>query len=117
MRTYGRTYDQNGKPTWVVVTTDTNGYNDNVYLTTLLQVLQLNLQESPFWANYGLPDQQSVLQQIAPDFYVAITQQQFSQYFASLSIARSISADGITPTYLVSCVFQSGAILVTEVPQ
>jgi hypothetical protein len=45
----------------VEVTTDANGYNDAVYLTTLSQVLKLNLGESPFYANYGIPQYQSVL--------------------------------------------------------
>lgn len=44
MRTYGR--DKDGK--WVTVTTDENGFNDSVYLTTLVQNLKLSPQESPF---------------------------------------------------------------------
>ena len=83
MRTWGRI---NG--VWTEVSTDANGNNDLVWLTTLIQVLKLNLNESPFFGNYGLPAHQSVVQQVAPDFYVAQTQQQFAQYFASLIIAR-----------------------------
>jgi hypothetical protein len=85
MRTYGRTQDVlSGKKTWWVVTTDGNGYNDSVYLTTLVQVLKLNLGESPFFANYGIPAHQSIVSQVYPDFYMAKTQQQFAPYFASL---------------------------------
>lgn len=51
MRTYGR--DKDGK--WVTVTTDENGFNDSVYLTTLVQNLKLSPQESPFFANHGIP--------------------------------------------------------------
>ena len=40
MRTYGRVGQVNGiGGTWVVIETDANGFNDNVYLTTLAQVL------------------------------------------------------------------------------
>ena len=35
MRTYGRNYNPDGTYTWVEVSTDANGYNDDVYLTTL----------------------------------------------------------------------------------
>lgn len=111
MRTYGRTFDANNNPTWQVVETDANGANDAVYLTTLAQCLKLNLQESPFYANYGLPDHQSVLQQIAPDFYVAQTQQQFAPFFASLNISRVPSPDGVTPTYQVNVITNQGVRL------
>ena len=44
MRTYGQ--DESGK--WVTIATDANGFNDAVYLTTLVQNLKLAPQESPF---------------------------------------------------------------------
>jgi hypothetical protein len=117
MRTYGRVYDPDGlNPKWVEVTTDANGFDDAVWLTTLIQVLKLNLQESPFFAQYGLPAVQSVMQQLAPDYYISITQQQFAPYFANLQISRSISADGITPTYLCNVLTNQGAALLIEVP-
>ena len=85
MRTYGRTQDVlSGKKKWWVVTTDINGFNDSVWLTDLAQVLKLNLGESPFFANYGIPAHPSVVTQIYPDFYMARTQQQFAHHFASL---------------------------------
>jgi hypothetical protein len=108
MRTYGRVYNADGTYTWVVVTTDANGFNDWVWLTTLLQVLQLNLNESPFYANYGIPAHQAVVQQVFPDLYVAITQQQFSQYFASLVIAKQNQP---TPTYNVNVTTHQGAVV------
>ena len=112
MRTYGRIPNGAGGLTWVEVTTDANGYNDDVYLTTLCQVLSLFLNESPFYANYGIPAQQSVMQQIMPDFYASMTQQQFAQFFASLAIAR-VSAN--PPTYQVNVLTNSGAILTRTV--
>lgn len=106
MRTYGRIYDELGEPTWVEVETADNGDNSYVYITTLIQCLKLILQESPFYANYGIPAIQSVVQQILPDFYVAQTQVQFAPYFASLIVSR-ISAD--PPTYQVNVVTKQGA--------
>lgn len=106
MRTYGRiTNPITGKKTWVVVQTDANGSNDYVWITTLCQVLQLNLGESPFYANSGLPAKPSIVQQVAPDFYVSRMQQQFAQYFASLIIAKVVGAD---PTYRINITTNQG---------
>ena len=107
MRTYGRIPVVPGGPPvkWVMVETDANGMNDGVWLTTLIQVLKLNLNESPFYANYGIPAKQSVMQQIAPDFYVYLTQYQFSPYFANLIVSRQ---PGSTPTYTVNVTTNQG---------
>lgn len=96
------------------MTTDANGFDDAVWCTTLAQVIQLNLNESPFFANYGLPDQQSVIQQVAPDYYVAQMQQQFSPYFASLTIAKVPAAE--QPTYNIAVLTNQGAKRVFQVP-
>lgn len=108
MRTYGRITLPDGSRQWQEVTTDANGNNDLVWLTTLTQVLQLNLGESPFYATYGIPAQQSVIQQIFPDYYVALTQQLFSQYFASLIITKQ---PGSTPTYNITVVTHQGVTI------
>ena len=113
MRTYGRVTSELGVKSWVVVTTDSNGFNDNVYLTTLIQCLLLILGESPFNANYGIPAQQSLVQQVFPDFYVAQTQQQFAQYFANLMITKVVSAN---PLYRVNVVRNSGARSEVAIP-
>ncbi len=109
MRTWGRVYDEDGSYQWVAVTTDANGYNDNVYLTDLCQVLKLNLGESPFYANYGIPAQQTVVTQVFPDFYAMTTQQQFAPYFASLAITRVNGS--FPPVYNIQAVAHSGAQL------
>jgi len=92
MRTYGRVLvdplQPDGPKRWVEVSTDANGLNDFVYLTAMAQTLKLNLNESPFWANFGIPAKQSVLQQIMPDFYIVYTQQYYSQFFAALIVAK-----------------------------
>lgn len=91
------------------MTTDANGNNDLVYLTTLCQVLKLSLGESPFYANYGLPARQSVMQQVWPDYYVSLVQQTFAPYFAMLSISKQPGT--ITPTYKVTVITHSGVPL------
>jgi hypothetical protein len=97
----------------VKVETAPDGSNDLVYIVTLIQVLKLNLNESPFFANYGIPAHQSVIQQVAPDFNVALTQQLFASYFASLSIIkRSLP----TPTYDVRIVTHQGVVINETIP-
>lgn len=101
-----------GAQAWQVVETDANGSNDLVYLTTLTQVLQLSLNESPFYANSGIPAQQSVVQQVFPDYYAALSQQAFSPYFASLLINRT---SGKTPQYAVAAITHQGVKLNAQV--
>lgn len=113
MRTWGRVTNQDGSLSWKVVTTDANGFNDMVLITALCQVLLLNLGESPFYATNGIPAQQSVMQQIFPDYYVALTQQTFAPNFASLLISKITSP---TPTYKVVVRTHQGVIINAEVP-
>jgi hypothetical protein len=113
VRTYGRIINPDGTKTWVVVQTDAAGLNDDVFITTLIQCLKLNLGESPFYAQYGIPAHPSVVQQVFPDFYVAQTQQQFAPYFASLLIAKRASP---TPTYDISLTTHAGVKLSASVP-
>lgn len=114
MRTYGRITNSDGSRSWIEVTTDPSGNNDAVYLTTLAQVLQLNLGESPFFANYGIPQYQTIVTQVFPDYYVIQTQSQFSGYFASLTIARQQGQTA--PVYDVSITTHYGVSLNVEVP-
>ncbi len=113
MRVYGRTYDEYGNPTWVVVETASNGDNSMVYLTALAQDLQLNLGESPFYAQNGIPAQQSVITQVFPDYYAMLAQAQYAKYFASLTITRVPQSN--PPVYNVQAVTNQGAILGTSI--
>jgi hypothetical protein len=113
MRVYGRVSDGAGGLRWVVVSTASDGSNDMVYVTALAQVLQLSLNESPFWSSSGVPAQQSVLQQVAPDYYCAITQQAYAPYFASLQITRQTNP---VPTYVVNVITHSGTQISANVP-
>lgn len=109
MRVYGRTTDLYGNKTWVEVSTDQNGHNDDVYLTALAQDLQLNLGESPFYAGYGVPSFQSLITQVYPDYYAMIAQSQYSAYFASLTIARVPLSS--PPIYNVTAITNRGSVL------
>src|SRR5262245_12968771 len=119
MRTYGRTYqfdangDLIGHGPWQIVTTDANGHNDMVMLTTLAQVLLLNEGESPFYADYGIPARNSVIQQIFPDYSVALTQQRFAPQFAALTIHRRETP---TPTYDIRVLTKLGVTLNPQIP-
>lgn len=113
MRTYGRIPNGMGGLTWVEVQTDEKGFDDGVWLTTLAQTLKLNLGESPFFANYGIPAHQSVMTQIFPDYYIAYTQQRYSQYFASLIVAKLPLP---TPNYNITVTTQAGYHLNYSVP-
>ena len=115
MRTWGRPRNQDGSiGPWTEVTTDpSTGLNDLVFVTTLCQVLLLNLGESPFFGNYGIPAHQTIVTQVWPDYYVAFTQQQFAQYFASLIVARQVSP---FPAYNVNITTHQGQKLNPVVP-
>lgn len=104
---------------WVEVDTTADGFDDYVYITTLIQVMKLNLGESPFYGNYGIPAKPSIVQQIAPDFYVMRIQQQFAGFFANLTIARAPAPAGYppgTPTYQVAVTTNQGFKLNATVP-
>lgn len=121
MRVYGRIYAEDGSYTWQEVQTDPQGFNDFVYATALVQVLKLQLGESPFYATYGIPAVQSVLSQIAPDIYVARTQQQYAPFFGQLIITRVANApttlkQAPVPTYSVKVLTHYGAPLPSNIP-
>jgi hypothetical protein len=109
-----RTWGRNQDGVWEEVTTDANGFNDRIWLVTLCQCLLLNLNESPFWAAMGIPAEQSIIQQVQPDFYVSRMAQYFSQYFASLVVAKLPGAQN--PTYRISVITSQGSKIIVDVP-
>lgn len=112
MRTYGRIYDEDGNPQWVVVERDQAGHEDAIWITTLIQCLKLNIGESPFFANYGIPAQRSLVQQVFPDFYVFQTQKQFQKRFASLIVSKVTSP---TPIYNLSVITNQGTKIISRI--
>jgi hypothetical protein len=119
-RNWGRTApDEFGNQTWVEIVPDPQtGLLDLIYFAALAQTLRLNLNESPFYSNFGLPAQQSVLTQIPPDFYVQRTQAAYAPYFASLIISRAPPSNppSPTPVYNAQAVVHSGLVLTASVP-
>jgi hypothetical protein len=109
-----RTYGRPDGVTWVEVQTDANGFNDLVYATALCQVVRLNLNESPFFATFGIPAHQSIVQQVFPDYYLALTQQIFAPLFASLILSKQ--ANTPTPTYKFNIITHQGVTLNVSVP-
>ena len=119
MRTYGRITigkdPVSGLPIrqWVMVETEADGSNDKVYLTALCQTLLGLINESPFYADWGIPARDSIMQQVMPDFYVSLTQQRFSSRFANLTVAK---LDLPTPTYRLNVITHTGVKLNANIP-
>lgn len=99
-----RTYGKNPAGQWVLIT-DIN----YIWLATLIQTLRLAINESPVYSGYGIPGQQSIMSQIAPDAAVNAIQAEYAQYFASLTVTRQVAQ--ISPTYLISVVFKNGTVV------
>ncbi|HSY77377.1 MAG TPA: hypothetical protein VK890_10995 [Bacteroidia bacterium] len=123
MRVYGRIVPDilyPYKKKWVQINTDANGFNDMVYLTNMIQVIRLNLHESPFFSNWGIPAHVSVMTQIAPDYYMNLIQQRFAKYFTLLTITNlpnRFDSDGRpAPAYQYFVVTQYGAVLTGVIP-
>ena len=103
-----RTYGVNESGQWQEVK-----QTSYIWLATLAQTLRLNQGESPFYANYGIPAQNSVATQIPPDLAVNRTQTQFAPYFASLTVLKQQNT--LNPTYNINAVFQNGTTISTVV--
>lgn len=111
LRIWGRVQ---GETEWQAVTTDVNGDNSYVYVTNLAQVIQLSPNESPFFANYGIPATLSIIQQIQPDLDMIRTQRQFANFFASLILTKVASVPD--PIYRMNVLTKLGAVIQAEVP-
>ena len=69
------------------------------------------------YGNWGIPAKRLVMQQVAPDIYVVLTQMRFAQQFALPIIAK---VPGLrTPTYNITATTLAGTKLngKMEVPQ
>lgn len=104
MRSYGQ--DKNGN--WLEITE-----TSYIWLATLIQTLRLTQGESPVYGNYGIPAQNSVMTQIAPDVALNRTQSQYAPYFSSLTIVRQQNTT--QPTYNIKAVFKNGTTIQTTV--
>ena len=118
MRVWGRIVNPDLSYTWTEVTTDANGYNDEVMLTAFCQVLQLQPNESPFYSQYGVPSIQAVQSQLYPTANVYYMQQLYSPNFVALSVTPTTLTENngaVTPVYNVVAIAQTGAILTAQV--
>ena len=113
-RIWGRTKNEDGTYNWVKVETPTYSDFDYGYVVNLIQVLKLQLGESPFYANYGIPAQKSVITQIFPDFFVTQTQIQFAPYFSSLLVSKDQNSQ--TPIYNISVTLLNGTKFQRQIP-
>lgn len=91
-RVWGRVAS-NGTRKWQAFETDSNGYDDAPNIIWLQNALLLNLNESPFYADWGIPIQQTLATSVFPDYYTSKTQQRFSAYFPSVVITRVSASD------------------------
>ena len=105
MRTYGR--GTNGL--WYEVDTDTNGSDDDCWLTTVAQVAASQLNESPFYPNYGLPGRESITSRTHPDYWIGKIREQFAQYFTNIAIVKTVDITNNTPTYNIDVLKLSGS--------
>lgn len=103
MGIWTRQYQPDGTRRWVSV-------RDNQAIIAWLQnALLLQLGESPFWADWGLPVTQMLVTQVWPDYYVHMTKQRFEDYFTSLRITRDTAQDSAEPSYTISALFADGS--------
>lgn len=105
MITFGR--DSNGQ--WHEVATDANGFYDDVYLTTLAQVLQSDVEESWLFPELGIPARQSVIGKTHPDYFVDRVRGYFAQFFASISITQTTDIETNNPIYYIDVLKNDGS--------
>lgn len=102
MRVWTRQHQPDGTQQWKSVD------NKQASIAWLQNALLLQLGESHFWADWGLPVTQNIVTQIWPDYYVNLTQNRFSDYFASLRITHDSTSTEDNPVYQVAAIFPDG---------
>lgn len=102
MRVWTRQHQSDGTRRWVAAS------SNQATIAWLQNALLLQLGESPFWADWGLPVTRTLVSQIWPDYYVNMTQQRFADYFASLLITHETDPPDDNPAYRISAIFPDG---------
>lgn len=102
MRVWTRVMGSDGKRTWQPVD------NDQGNIAWLQNSLLLQLGESPFWADWGIPVQQTLVSRVWPDYYLNMTQQRFRDVFPTLQITRRDGGNGADPVYDISIILNDG---------
>ncbi len=93
---------------WTAFETDSSGSDDLPNLIWLQNALLLNTNESPFYADWGIPVRRTLITGIFPGYYVALTQNRFSKYFASCVITQATSTVVTNISYSVNVTTKSG---------
>lgn len=102
MRIWTRQHQPDGTRRWVAV--DRN----QATIAWLQNALLLQLGESPFWADWGIPVNKTLVSRIWPDYYMTLTQERFADYFASLTITQDPNPADDNPTYRITALFPDG---------
>ncbi|QDH14162.1 hypothetical protein E3E12_08125 [Formicincola oecophyllae] len=104
MRVWTRQWQPGGKRRWVATT------GNQALIAWLQNALLLELGESPFHVDWGIPVTNSLVTRIWPTFYLEQTVGRFRDYFASLQVAPTAGADTENgpPDYTISAIFTDG---------
>ncbi|WP_077395442.1 hypothetical protein [Bombella intestini] len=104
MRVWTRVHQPDGRRVWKAVTGDQGN------IAWLQNALLLQLGESPFWADWGIPVQQTLVSRVWPDYYLNLTQRRFRDIFPSLQITRKDGGNGADPVYDISVILNNGTL-------
>lgn len=115
LRTYGRqeNIDSPYGSDWVVVKS-VNEDDEAVWFTDFLQALQLNLGDSPFFANIGISHESVFQRNIPPDVDLLNLINYYSQFFESITADKDTSQ--YDPVYIIRVKFFSGGIETIKIP-
>lgn len=102
MRVWTRVMGSDGKRTWQPVD------NDQGNIAWLQNALLLQLGESPFWTDWGLPVSKTLVSQIWPDYYLNMTQQRFRDVFPTLQVTRQRVDGQSDPVYSIRAILSDG---------
>lgn len=102
MRVWTRQHQPDGTRRWIAVD------GNQAQIAWLQNALLLQLGESPFWADWGIPVTRTLVSQIWPDYYVNMTQQRFVDSFSSLQITRDPADNDDNPTYRIAAILPDG---------
>ncbi|UMM63143.1 hypothetical protein [Aristophania vespae] len=104
MRVWTRQFQSDGTRKWVAVT------GNQAIIAWLQNNLLLQLGESPFYADKGLPVTQSLISRIWPDYYLNQLQEFFRDYVSTIQITRDTSVVNDGLSYKILVIFKDGSL-------
>jgi hypothetical protein len=81
-------------------------------LVDLINALQTEPNEQPFWANVGIPLKETVISKVAPDYYLDQVKNYFRPMFDSLQITKLA-----VNNYYIAVKLKSGVALSGELAE